>query len=127
MQGQTGQAADQHAVEPDVLQVAADGELDAADQQVEIPDLTWSAIKRPTPLFWLSTKSASASTKPRLMSAQIGGSAGELAADVDQEGVEVAADLALGRLRIIFQEIAQALPDLLGDSGRARAGRADRA
>src|SRR5438876_6920888 len=37
VQGQTGQPADQGSVEADVLQVAANGELDAADQHVDVP------------------------------------------------------------------------------------------
>src|SRR5262245_18913816 len=39
MQGQTGQPADQGAVEADVLQVAAHGQLDATDQHVDVPSL----------------------------------------------------------------------------------------
>src|SRR5882724_2843834 len=37
VKGQTGQPGDQGSVEADVLQVAANGELDAAEQHVDVP------------------------------------------------------------------------------------------
>src|SRR5262245_4191273 len=37
VQGQTGQTADHRTVEANVLQVAPHGELDAADQHVDVP------------------------------------------------------------------------------------------
>src|SRR3954471_19127598 len=37
VQGQTGQAADQGAVEADILQVTTYGELDPPDQHVDVP------------------------------------------------------------------------------------------
>src|SRR6266851_5409863 len=76
MQGQTGQAADQSAVEADVLQVAPDVEL-GADRRV----------------------------------------ARKLAADFDQHGFELTADLAVGSARILLEEGAQALPGAFGDGG----------
>src|SRR5829696_182371 len=39
VQGQTGKPADQGTIEADVLQIAPDGELDAADQHVDVPGL----------------------------------------------------------------------------------------
>src|SRR5260370_8269813 len=52
MQGQTGQAADQSSVKPDVLQISSHGELDAADQPVDVPPLPLLAAEPPsTPLL----------------------------------------------------------------------------
>src|SRR5215203_7045521 len=39
VQGQSGQAADHGTVETDILQIGADGELDACDQHVDVPGL----------------------------------------------------------------------------------------
>ena len=39
MQGQSGQAADQSSVETDVLQIPPNRELDATDQEIDVPGL----------------------------------------------------------------------------------------
>ena len=83
-------------------------------------DFTWSAMKRPTPLFWLCTKSASTRTMPRLISARIAGSRASWPPISTSMAFELAADLAVGGPRILLEEGAQALPGAFGDGGDLR-------
>src|SRR6267154_1240519 len=93
MQGQSGQPADQGTVEADVLQVAADGELDAADQHVDVPTL-----------HLVSNEAADAALlavheigqNPHHAAVDLGADRGiprQLPANIDQHGFELASDL----------------------------------
>ena len=77
-------------------------------------------MKRPTPLFWLCTKSPSTRTMPRLISARIAASRAELAAALDQHRFELAADLRILAAGIALEEGAQAVPRTLGQRHHLR-------
>src|SRR5260370_39379567 len=117
MQGQTGQAADQSSVKPDVLQIPSDGELDAADQHVDGPRLYLAGDEAPDAALLAlhevgkHTHHAAVDLGPDRRVAR------QLAADVDQHGFELTADLAVGGPRILLQECAQAVPGAFGDGG----------
>src|SRR6266404_7052203 len=115
VQGQTGQAADQSAIETDILQIASHGELDAADQHVDVPALHLIGDEAADAAF-LALHEVGKDTHHAAV--DLGADrriACELAADIDQHGLELAADLAVGRPRILLEERAQALPGALGN------------
>ena len=77
-------------------------------------DFTWSAMKRPTPLFW---RLHEVGEHPHHAAVDLGADrriVRELAADIDQHGLELPPNLAVGRTRVLLEEAAQALPGALG-------------
>ena len=77
-------------------------------------------MKRPTPLFWLFDE---VGQDPHHAAVDLGADrriARELAADLDQHGLELAAHLAVGCPRILLEEAFQALPGALGDRRHLR-------
>src|SRR6267154_6454578 len=117
MQGQTGQTADQSSVKPDVLQISSHGELDAADQHVDVPCLHLVGDEAPDAALLALHKVGKDAHHAAVDLGADRRVARELAADVDQHGFELAADLAVGGPRILLEEGPQALPGALGDSG----------
>src|SRR4029077_13421918 len=101
MQGQTGQAADQSSVKSDVLQISPHGELDATDQHVDVPRLDLIGDEAPDAAL-LALHEVGKDTHHAAV--DLGADrrvARELAADIDQHGLELTADLAVGRPRIL--------------------------
>src|SRR3984893_2201432 len=115
MQGQTGQAADQSSVKPDVLQISSDGELDAADQHVDVPRLYLVGDEAPDAALLALHKVGKYTHHAAVDLGPDRRVARELAADVDQHDFELTADLAVGGPRILLQKGAQALPGAFGD------------
>ena len=75
---------------------------------------TWSAMKVETPLFWLSTKDGQRDDKALVhVGADLAGR-GELAADIDEQVGEMLADQRIALHRVLFEEAAQAVPDIVG-------------
>src|SRR5712671_5042604 len=122
MQGQTGQAADQSSVEADVLQVAPDGELDTADQHVDVPRLDLVGDEAPDAALLALHKVGKYTHHAAVDLGADRRVARKLAADFDQHGFELTADLAVGGARILLEEGAQALPGAFGDGGDLRSG-----
>src|ERR1700681_3714735 len=117
MQGQTGQAADQSAVEADVLQVAPDGELDAADQHVDIPRLDLVGDEAPDAALLALHKVGKYTHHAAVDLSADRRVARKLTTDFDQHGFELTAALAVVGLRVLLQERSQALPGAFGDRG----------
>src|SRR5712671_5393650 len=117
MQGQTGQAADQSSVKPDVLQISSHGELDAADQHVDVPCLHLVGDEAPDAALLALHKVGKYTHHAAVDLGADRRIARQLAADVDQHGFELTADLAVGSPRILLEEDAQALPGAFGDRG----------
>src|ERR1700716_2217440 len=117
MQGQTGQAADQSSVKPDVLQISSHGELDAADQHVDVPRLHLVGDEAPDAALLALHKVGKYTHHAAVDLGADRRVTRELAADIDQHGFELAADLAVGGPRILLEEGPQALPGAFGDGG----------
>src|ERR1700722_4361779 len=117
VQGQTGQAADQSSVKPDVLQIPSHGELDAADQHVDVPRLPLVGDEAPDAALLALHEVGKYTHHAAVDLGPDRRVACELAADVDQHGFELTADLAVGCPRILFQKDAQAVPGTFGDRG----------
>src|SRR5260370_25596002 len=120
MQGQTGQAADQSSVKPDVLQISSHGELDAADQHVDVPRLYLVGDEAPDAALLALHKVGKYTHHAAVDLGPDRGVARKLAANIDQHGFELTADLAVGGPRLLLQKGAQALPGAFGDRRELR-------
>src|SRR5258708_22693461 len=115
MLGQTCQAVDQSPVKPDVLQISSHGELDAAEQHVDVPCLHLVGDEAPDAALLALHKVGKYTHHAAVDLGADRRITRELAADVDQHGFELAADLAVEGLRILLEEGPQALPGAFGD------------
>src|SRR6266851_7390842 len=93
MQGQTGQPADQGPVEADVLQVATDGELDAADQHVDVPTLHLVGDEVADAALLALYEIGQNAHHAAVDLGADRGVARQLAANIDQHGFELTSDL----------------------------------
>src|SRR5215475_15649334 len=100
MQGQTGKTANHCTIETDILQVAAYGQLDAADQHVDIPPFHLIGDEATHATLLTLHEIGKDAYHAAIDLAADGRIARELAADFDQHGLELVAHLAVAGSRI---------------------------